>query len=172
MTCDGRVWKFGDDVNTDLIIPGRYLDNYDPSHLASHAMEGLGVNFARSVAEGDIVIAGRNFGCGSSREQAVTALKGCGVSAVVAASFARIFYRNAVNLGLPVYESPEAYRTFDSGDNAKIDHEDNLICSADGSKEAALVPLPTHLKEVLDSGGLLPHIRSKLHHHSDDPDRS
>lgn len=162
MTSEGRVWKFGDDVNTDLIIPGRYLDNYDPSHLASHAMEGVDAEFARSVVEGDVVLAGRNFGCGSSREQAVTALKGCGVCAVVAISFARIFYRNAINLGLPVYESPEACGVFEGGESVMLDESACLLSSADGSKKAALVGLPPHLKEVLDSGGLLPYIRDKM----------
>ena len=164
MTSDGRVWKFGDDVNTDLIIPGRYLDNYDPSHLASHAMEGLDIGFAERVRDGDIVIAGRNFGCGSSREQAVTALKHCGIRAVVATSFARIFYRNAVNLGLRVYESQDAVRIFESGDNVVIDESSCVLRCSDGSKEAAFRDLPERLKKVLDSGGLLPYIRSSMHH--------
>ena len=107
------MWKFGDDVNTDLIIPGRYLSSYDAAHLAKHAMEGLSGAFARDVRPGDIIVAGMQFGCGSSREQAVIALKSAGVSAVVAKSFARIFYRNAVNLGLPVLVSADASETFE-----------------------------------------------------------
>lgn len=150
------------------MIPGRYLDNYNPSHLASHAMEGVDAEFARSAAEGDIILAGRNFGCGSSREQAVTALKYCGVRAVVAVSFARIFYRNAINLGLPVYESAEAYGVFESGDRAVLDESANVLSSADGSKKATLIGLPPHLKEVLDCGGLLPHIQDRMRRSSED----
>lgn len=162
MTSDGRIWKYGDDVNTDLMIPGRYLDNYDPSHLASHAMEGLDGDFAKNVGEGDIVLAGRNFGCGSSREQAVIALKSSGVRAVVAVSYARIFYRNSVNLGLPVYESAEAYESFDDGDRAILDVAECILSHLDGSKKAKLEDLPQHLKGILDSGGLLPFVRDKL----------
>ena len=168
MTSEGRVWKFGDDVNTDLIIPGRYLDDYDPSHLASHVMEGLNDGFARAVGKGDIVLAGRNFGCGSSREQAVIALKECGIQAVVASSFARIFYRNAVNLGLRIFESPDAVRVFESGDLATIDQSACLLRSADGSKEAAIKDLPEHLKKVLDCGGLLPYISNSMRAIQDD----
>lgn len=162
MTSEGRVWRFGDDVNTDLIIPGRYLDNYDLSHLASHAMEGIDVEFAESVREGDIVLAGRNFGCGSSREQAVTALRDCGIRAVVAVSFARIFYRNAINLGMPVYESPEAYASFIDGDEVSLDNVEGYLRSVDGAKEAPLKDIPQYLKDILDSGGLLSHILNKM----------
>jgi 3-isopropylmalate/(R)-2-methylmalate dehydratase small subunit len=162
LTSEGRVWKFGDDVNTDLIIPGKYLDDYDPNHLASHAMEGVNAGFARTVKEGDILIAGRSFGCGSSREQAVTALVNCGIKTIIASSFARIFYRNAINLGMPVYESSEAYEAFNDGDMAWIDAEGGYLRSADGTKQASLGDIPRHLKEILDSGGLLSHIQRKM----------
>lgn len=162
MTSDGRVWKYGDDVNTDLIIPGRYLDNYDPSHLASHAMEGIHSDFSKRVNHGDIIVAGRNFGCGSSREQAVTALKSCGVRAIVAETFARIFYRNSITLGLPVYESRDACRLFEDGDEVVIDSTSTVLSSADGSKRAALAPIPPRLKEVLDSGGLLNSLKKEV----------
>lgn len=168
MTSEARVWRFGDDVNTDLIIPGRYLDDYDPSHLARHAMEGANGEFASKVQPGDIVLAGRNFGCGSSREQAVTALKYAGVSAVVARSYARIFYRNAVNLGLPAYESSEAYDVFEDGDSAVLCASENLLRSADGSKEARLEELPEHIRDILDRGGFLGHIRAKMRRGPDD----
>ena len=121
MSARGRVWRFGDDVNTDLIIPGKYLDIYDPAHLAAHAMEGANKEFASGVKKGDIIVAGANFGCGSSREQAVIALKHAGVSAVVAKSFARIFYRNAINLGLPVVTSKEAVDSVRDGEIAVLD---------------------------------------------------
>jgi len=132
-SCKGRIWKLGSDVNTDQIIPGKYLDSYSPSHLASHALEGAREEFAGTVRAGDIVLAGGNFGCGSSREQAVTALAHSGVSAVVARSFARIFYRNAVNLGLYPFVSEDAYDLFEDGEQAVIDLEAGTLTSEDGS---------------------------------------
>jgi 3-isopropylmalate/(R)-2-methylmalate dehydratase small subunit len=160
VTSVGRVWKFGDDVNTDLIIPGRYLDNYDPAYLAAHAMEGVSKEFAKNVSKGDIIVAGTNFGCGSSREQAVTALRHAGVSAVVAKSFARIFYRNAINLGLPALVSDEAFDAFDDGD--RVDIEGDSVTSSDGEKSASIEPIPEHVRKILDQGGLVPYIKSRL----------
>ncbi len=161
MTASGRVWKFGDDINTDLIIPGRYLDNYDSSHLAAHAMEGACKDFAKNVSTGDIIVAGRNFGCGSSREQAVIALKHAGVSVVVAESFARIFYRNAINLGLPVMLSRDAHEELEDGDRVEVDLE-GLTVRGPGRRTSSLEPLPAHLQEILDCGGLVPYIKGKL----------
>jgi len=160
VTLVGRVWKFGDDVNTDLIIPGRYLDNYDPAHLAAHAMEGVNKEFAENVSKGDIIVAGKNFGCGSSREQAVTAIKHAGISAVVAESFARIFYRNAINLGLPALISEDAVDAFKEGDQVRI--EGDSITSSDGKKSASIEPIPEHVLKILDQGGLVPYIKSRL----------
>jgi 3-isopropylmalate/(R)-2-methylmalate dehydratase small subunit len=157
-----RVWLFGDDVNTDAIIPGRYLDNYDPEHLAAHAMEGTSREFAKSVSQGDIIVAGRNFGCGSSREQAVIALARAGVKAVVAKSFARIFYRNAVNLGLFVMTSKDAADLFVDGDEARLDLRNNSLMSADGGRSAVLAPIPEHVKKILDAGGLVPYVKARL----------
>lgn len=162
MTSSARVWLFGDDINTDMIIPGRYLDNYDPDHLAAHVMEGADAEFASKVAKGDIIVAGANFGCGSSREQAVIALKHAGVQAVIAASFARIFYRNSINLGLPAIVSSEAARVFKSGDIVRFDRSSKALSSGDGSKNAAFEPVPDHLRRILESGGLIPFLRSKL----------
>jgi len=162
LTSEGRIWKFGDNINTDLIIPGRYLHSSEPAHLRAHAMEGASTEFSSEVGPGDIVLAGANFGCGSSREQAVTALKESGISAVVAQSFARIFYRNAINLGLPVYESVRAYEVFDDGEMAVLDASDHIIAATDGSKKAELKVLAPHIEEILKNGGLLPHIRRKL----------
>jgi 3-isopropylmalate/(R)-2-methylmalate dehydratase small subunit len=162
LTSEGRVWKFGDDVNTDLIIPGKYLDDYSPSHLSSHAMEGLDAGFAKAVMEGDVIVAGCNFGCGSSREQAVIALKGCGIRMIAATSFSRIFYRNAINLGLAVYESPEAHTVFEDGDRVELDTAEGRLRSLDGAKCAPLKDVPQHLREIIDSGGLLPYIRAKM----------
>jgi 3-isopropylmalate dehydratase small subunit len=157
-----RIWLFGDDVNTDLIIPGRYLDSYDPAHLASHAMEGANKEFAAGVSEGDIIVAGRNFGCGSSREQAVIALKRSGIQAIVARSFARIFYRNAINLGLRVVVSGTADSVFKDGDSAVLEVEAGTLASIDGSKMAVLDKIPVHVRVILDHGGLIPHIKAKL----------
>jgi 3-isopropylmalate/(R)-2-methylmalate dehydratase small subunit len=161
LTSEGRVWKFGDDVNTDLIIPGKYLDNYDPAYLAKHAMEGACKEFASSVRKGDVIVAGRNFGCGSSREQAVMALKSAGVSAVAAKSFARIFYRNAINLGLPVVISSLASETFREGEIVKVDLDGNVMTSREGDRNAAFEPLSSHLKEILDHGGLVPFLKAR-----------
>ena len=162
MTSSGRVWKFGDDVNTDLIIPGRYLSKYDEAHLAEHAMEGLSESFAKEVTPGDIIVAGRNFGCGSSREQAVMALKRSGVAAIAAKSYARIFYRNSINLGLHVFESDEACDAFSDGDKVSLDLVGHRISSVDGARTARLKEIPHHARKILDSGGLVPHIKGKL----------
>lgn len=161
MTSEGRAWKFGDDVNTDMIIPGRYLDRYDPKHLASHALEGANKDFASQVKSGDIVIAGRNFGCGSSREQAVIALKESGVSVVVARSFARIFYRNAVNLGLPVVTSGSAADVFADGERVSLDMDARILRSVDGERTASVDEVPERAAEILRAGGLVPYIRAK-----------
>jgi 3-isopropylmalate/(R)-2-methylmalate dehydratase small subunit len=161
MTASSRVWKFGDDINTDLIIPGRYLDNYDSSHLAAHAMEGANKDFAKDVSTGDIIVAGKNFGCGSSREQAVIALKHAGVSVVIAESFARIFYRNAINLGLPVMISRNAHEELEDGDRVEVDLEE-LTVKGPGRRTSSLEPLPDHLQEILDRGGLVPYIKARL----------
>jgi len=162
MSSKGRVWRFGDDVNTDLIIPGRYLDNYDPAHLASHAMEGASRQFAKNVRKGDVIVAGRNFGCGSSREQAVVALKQAGVSAVLAKSFARIFYRNAVNLGLPVVISPDACDLFIDGEGVIIDMSEGVMISESRRVTSRIDPIPDHVRKILDAGGLVPYIKEAL----------
>lgn len=162
MTSEGRVWKLGDDVNTDMIIPGRYLDRYDAKHLASHALEGVLKDFASRVRLGDVIMAGRNFGCGSSREQAVIALKEAGVSAVVAKSFARIFYRNAINLGLLVVLSDSAADTFSDGDAVVVDLGAKVVRSSDGAKIATLEEVPERAAAILQAGGLVPYIKSRI----------
>ena len=161
MSSGGRVWKFGDDINTDLIIPGRYLENYDPAHLAAHAMEGVSKEFAKNVSRGDIIVAGKNFGCGSSREQAVIALKSAGVSAVVAKSFARIFYRNSINLGLPVLVSQDDCDEFMDGDPVTVDFQASALVSSTG-RSCRLEPIPEHLQKILDRGGLVPYLKARL----------
>jgi 3-isopropylmalate/(R)-2-methylmalate dehydratase small subunit len=158
----GRVWRYGDHVNTDLIIPGRYLDDYDPKNLAKHAMEDIDPGFSKKVAFGDIIVAGRNFGCGSSREQAPVALKGAGVGAVIAGSFARIFYRNAINIGLSVIECPGAHEAFKTGDVALINIDKGIIVNETTGKSIRFEPMPEFLRDILKSGGLVPYTKEKL----------
>jgi 3-isopropylmalate dehydratase small subunit len=157
----GRAWVFGDHINTDLIIPGRYLDDYSAKNLAAHVMEDADPEFPRKVAKGDIVVAGRNFGCGSSREQAPSALKHAGVSAVVAGSFARIFYRNSINIGMPVIVCPAAATRLLSGDQIEIDLHGGSITLQDGER-LTFSPLPDFLIRILDEGGLVPYTRRRL----------
>jgi 3-isopropylmalate dehydratase small subunit len=155
----GRVWKYGDHVNTDLIIPGRYLDNYDLHALSKHAMEDLDKDFASAMRKGDVVVGGRNFGCGSSREQAPLVLKEIGVGAVIAESFARIFYRNAINVGLPVIVSKDAVDRLNKGDTVLIDLElGNLTRLSDGAS-IGFDPLPEFLIGIVEAGGLVNYMR-------------
>ena len=158
----GRAWLFGDHINTDLIIPGRYLDDYSPENLVKHVMEDADPSFAKQVAKGDIIVAGRNFGCGSSREQAPLALKLAGVSGVIAVSFARIFFRNAVNVGLPVIICPKAHALLRQGDEVEVDLNRGLVRSVLTGKELRFEPLPKFLVEILDNGGLVPYVRERL----------
>jgi len=158
----GRAWLFGDHINTDLIIPGRYLDDYSPENLVKHVMEDADPSFAKQVAKGDIIVAGRNFGCGSSREQAPLALKLAGVSGVIAVSFARIFFRNAVNVGLPVIICPQAHALLKHGEDVEVDLDRGLVRSVLTGKELRFEPLPKFLVEILDNGGLVPYVRERL----------
>ena len=157
----GRVWKYGDHVNTDLIIPGRYLDDYSAASLAAHAMEDIDPSFSTSVRMGDMIVAGRNFGCGSSREQAPLALKAAGVGAVVARSFARIFYRNCINVGLPVIMC-DAAGMFSTGDGAEIDLSAGTIRNIGTGDCVRFDPLPAFLLEILEEGGLVPYMKGRL----------
>jgi 3-isopropylmalate/(R)-2-methylmalate dehydratase small subunit len=159
----GRVWKLGDGVNTDLILPGRYLDLTDPSEMARHVMEGLDPGFPSRVSEGDIIVAGRGFGSGSSREHAALALKYAGFSAVVAESIARIFFRNAINIGLPAIECPGVSAIVEEGETLEIDLEIDLemgvIRNLDRGLSLNFKPLPGFLLDILKAGGLVSHMR-------------
>ena len=159
---NGKVWKYGDDVNTDVILPGRHLANYDPKFLASVAMEDLDKEFAKGVKPGDIVVGGRNFGCGSSREQAATCLSAAGVQAVVAKSFARIFYRNAINLGLPVIQAPELVDKLQHGDEVEFDMAAGTVKILRTGETVTFRPLPPFIMEILTDGGLIPHLKKKM----------
>lgn len=158
----GKVWRFGDNVDTDVIIPARYLNTTDPEELAKHCMEDADPEFAKKVKKGDIMVAGRNFGCGSSREHAPIAIKASGISCVVAESFARIFYRNAFNTGLLIIECPEAAKEAETGDELEIDIETGKIINHTKGKTYVIKPLPIFMKQILEDGGLIPHIMKKF----------
>jgi len=161
MTLEGRIWKFGSDVDTDAIIPARYLNQSDPKELAKHAMEDERPEFYREVKEGDLLLAGKNFGCGSSREHAPIALKAAGISCIIAKSFARIFYRNSLNLGLPVLESPEASEAIQDGDQVRIDLATGEVFDLTQNRKFSAKPIPDFMQELLNDGGLIPHLRKK-----------
>ncbi|MCS7191866.1 MAG: 3-isopropylmalate dehydratase small subunit [Armatimonadetes bacterium] len=158
----GTAHKFGDNIDTDIIIPARYLVTTDPQELAKHCMEPIAPDFSKRAKEGDIIVAGENFGCGSSREHAPLAIKGLGVSCIVAKSFARIFYRNAFNIGLPVLECPEAVDEIISGDELEVDIETGEIRNLTKGKTYKAMPIPPFMREILDSGGLINYVRRKL----------
>ncbi|MDI3299359.1 MAG: 3-isopropylmalate dehydratase small subunit [Bacillota bacterium] len=157
---EGRVHKFGDDVDTDAIMPGRYLAIQEPAELAKHVFEGVDPEFVRRVQPGDILVAGRNFGSGSSREHAPLGLKALGLGCVVAASFARIFYRNAINLGLPIVISPEAAAAARDGDTMRVDTARGTV--EVGGRSFACQPFPPFLQELIAAGGLVPWVRSEM----------
>lgn len=150
----GRAWKFKDDIDTDAIIPGRYLVINDPEGLAEHVFEGVRPEFPGDVRDGDFVVAGTNFGCGSSREHAPLGLKGAGVKAVVAKSFARIFFRNAINIGLPLFISADVERIRD-GDSIEIDADRGVIYNRSRDESYRTTPLPPFLQEIVETGGLV-----------------
>ncbi len=158
----GRVWIFGDDIDTDMILPGRFLVLNTEKELAEHVMEGYDPEFAGKVQKGDIIIAGKNFGCGSSREHAPIAIKGAGISAVIAESFARIFYRNAINIGLPLLESGNISLKFSEGNEVELDMDKGMLKDENTGKEYTVKKLPEFMLEILNSGGLIPYLRAKL----------
>lgn len=157
----GKVWKYGDDVNTDVIFPGKYTYSpMEPEQMAGHALEDLDPEFADRVTKGDFVVAGSNFGCGSSREQAAICLKAAGVQAVIARSFARIFFRNAINQGLPVIQCPECVDDLENGDEIDLDLKKGVVKS--GNKEFSFPPLPDSVMGILNEGGLIPYTRKHI----------
>ena len=156
----GTCWKYGADINTDLIIAGRYLNTTDPKILAGHCMEDLDPHFAAGVKPGDIILADKNFGCGSSREHAPLALKAAGITCVVARSFARIFYRNAFNLGLPVIVCPEAYENSHTGDELEISLEKGTISNLTRGTTFSAEPMPEFMREIISRGGLMEYVAS------------
>jgi 3-isopropylmalate/(R)-2-methylmalate dehydratase small subunit len=158
----GQAWKFGDHVDTDVIIPARYLTTSDPAELGKHCMKDADPDFVKKMKKGDFMVAGKNFGSGSSREHAPIAIKAAGISCVIAESFARIFYRNAFNMGLPILESPEAARAIAPGDALIVDTETGLIEDRTSGRKFQARPIPPFMQELVRDGGLIEHIKKKM----------
>jgi 3-isopropylmalate/(R)-2-methylmalate dehydratase small subunit len=165
MHIEGRVWKYGENVNTDVIIPARYLNVSEPGELAKHCMEDLDHEFIHSVKPGDIIMATTNFGCGSSREHAPMAIKAAGVSCVIAKSFARIFFRNAINIGLPILESPEAVDGTENGDKLRVDLEKGEIANLTRNRTFKAKPYPPFMMSIVEKGGLVEDLKEKVGKH-------
>jgi 3-isopropylmalate dehydratase small subunit len=161
MKFKGRAFIFGDDVDTDAIIPARHLSTSDPEELKVHCMEDADASFAKKVSPGDIIVAGRNFGCGSSREHAPIAIKAAGVSCVIASSFARIFFRNSFNMGLPIFESDEAPSGIAEGDIVEVDAGTGVITNITTGRRFRSRPIPEFMQALIEDGGLMEHIRKR-----------
>jgi len=162
MIIKGRNWKFGNDIDTDAIIPARHLNTSDPKELAKHIMEDADKDFPNKAKAGDVIVAGKNFGCGSSREHAPIAIKAAGIQAVIAKSFARIFYRNAFNIGLPIFESEEASEKIKEGDEIEIDADKGIIKNISKGESYKANPIPPFMQELISSGGLVEWTKKKL----------
>ena len=158
----GKVYKYDDNVDTDVIIPARYLNAPSPDELAKHCMEDIDASFASKVQPGDIIVGGANFGCGSSREHAPIAIRACGVRCVIAASFARIFYRNSINIGFPILECPEAAAAIQNGDQVSVDFDSGLIRDETTGAEFRATALPPFIGRIMEDGGLLPYLKARL----------
>lgn len=161
MSVKGRVFKYGDNVDTDVIIPARYLNTSDPKELAAHCMEDIDINFVKNVKDGDIIVANKNFGCGSSREHAPLAIKTAGVSCVIASTFARIFYRNSINIGLPILECDEAVKNIDDNDELEVDFSTGVIKNLTKNQQYQGEPFPAFMQKIIDSDGLIGYIKNK-----------
>ena len=159
MIFKGNTWKFGNNIDTDAIIPARYLNTSDPEELATHCMEDADPDFMKNMLRGDIIVAGENFGCGSSREHAPIAIKAAGISCVIAKTFARIFYRNAFNMGLPIFESNDLWDRISEGQEIEVDTDTGTITISGGAGEPlTVVPIPPFMQELIRDGGLMKHI--------------
>ena len=161
MNAKGRVHKYGDNVDTDVIIPARYLNSSDPKELATHCMEDIDKTFVQKVTQGDIIIANKNFGCGSSREHAPIAIKASGISCVIAETFARIFYRNAINIGLPILDCPDAAKEIQDGDIVSIDFDSWIITNETANKTYQEQPFPEFMQKIIHAEGLINYINQK-----------
>lgn len=161
MKLEGKVWRYGDNIDTDVIIPARYLNSFDPKELAVHCMEDIDTSFAENVEAGDIMVGGKNFGCGSSREHAPVAIKAAGITAVIASSFARIFYRNSINIGLPLLEIGDDVDKIHAGDRLRVDVSTGVIENLSTGDTYHAHPLPGFVQEIADAGGLVQYVMSK-----------
>ena len=161
MKANGIVFKYGDNVDTDVIIPARYLNSSDPAELATHCMEDIDKDFIKNVKKGDIIVASKNFGCGSSREHAPIAIKAAGVSCVIAETFARIFYRNAINIGLPIIECPAASQGIDAGDEVEIDFDSGMIYNHTKNTQFQGQAFPEFMQKIIAAEGLINYINNK-----------
>jgi len=162
MEAKGRIWKFGNDINTDEIIPARYLNTSDPDELAKHCMEDADPEFPNKVQKGDIIVAGTNFGCGSSREHAPIALKAAGVACVIAGSFARIFYRNSFNMGFPILECADIFESVEEGDVIEVSLDKGLITLGKYGKTLQADPVPEFMQSLIKEGGLMNYVAGKV----------
>ena len=160
MKATGRVFKYGDNVDTDVIIPARYLNTSDPKELAAHCMEDIDLNFAKEVQEGDIIVANKNFGCGSSREHAPIAIKESGVSCVIASTFSRIFYRNAINIGLPILECDQAVKSIEAGDKLEVNFDTGVIKNLTKNEQYQGEAFPEFMQKIINSNGLIGYIKN------------
>nr|WP_207754846.1 3-isopropylmalate dehydratase small subunit [Desulforadius tongensis] len=158
----GTAWKFGSDIDTDVIIPARHLNTSDPAELAKHCMEDADPEFAAKISAGDVIVAGKNFGCGSSREHAPIAIKAAGISCVIAKSFARIFYRNAFNIGLPIFECAEAAEKVQPGDRLEIDADSGLIKNITRDETYRATPVPEFMQQIIAAGGLINYVSKRV----------
>jgi len=161
MDFKGKAWKYGNDVDTDVIIPARYLNTSDPQELGEHCMEDIDPEFLGKISRGDVIVAGKNFGCGSSREHAPVAIKASGISCVIARSFARIFYRNAINTGLPIIECPEGVDKISERDVISIDTKGGVVKNLTTGEEYPSVPFPEFMRELIAAGGLMEYVKKK-----------
>ena len=157
----GKVYKYGDNVDTDVIIPARYLNAPSPDELAKHCMEDIDASFAGKVQPGDIIVGGANFGCGSSREHAPIAIRACGVRCVIAASFARIFYRNSINIGFPIVECPQAAEEIQAGDQVEVDFASGVITDVTTGKTYQAAPFPAFIDGIIENGGLMESLKAR-----------
>ncbi len=164
MKFKGKAWKFGADIDTDQIIPARYLNTSDPKELAKHCMEDADPQFVNKMKAGDIIVADKNFGCGSSREHAPIAIKAAGISCVIAKSFARIFYRNSFNMGFPIFESPYAVDYINEGDEIEVDMDTGKIVNLTKKKTFHSQPIPPFMQELINTGGLMEWVKKKVHY--------
>lgn len=171
MILKGKVWKYGDNVDTDVLYPSKYLVTFDLSEVGRHALEGLDPEFGRAVQAGDVIVAGRNFGCGSAREQAATAIKAAGVSVVLAQSFARTFYRNAINVGLPVLVAPGIGNLAEKGETLEVNPEEGMIRNLSSGAALQVAPLPAFVLQILAKGGAIPYYKERMAPHGKSQDQ-